>query len=183
MLDEPSYRFIRQFDPELIKLPSTISEHVDYLSKVASDTDRGIVLSTGMTDVSFENWVIETFKSVPRLYLMQANSAYPTPSNDCNVAVVRHYHDLSKAHSHIIPAYSSHDEGWFGSVLAVAAGARMVEKHVKFGNTEWAHFDAVALDLTTPDFRNYVTKLREAEVILGSEEKAIAPSEHHKYRK
>jgi N-acetylneuraminate synthase len=183
ILDEPSYNFIRQFSPSLIKLPSTISDHKGYLAKVAKETDIDIVLSTGMTDKSFEKWVLETFAKVPKLYLMQANSAYPTPARDCNVAVVRHYRMLSRIHSHIMPAYSSHDEGWMGSVLAVAAGAVMVEKHVKFSNTEWAHFDAVALDLTTSDFRDYVTKIREAEIVLGSEEKFIAPSEHHKYRR
>ena len=183
ILDLPSYHFIRELKPTLIKLPSTISEHTDYLAAVAQDADCGIVLSTGMTDRAFENWVLETFNKVPNLYMMQANSAYPTPASDCNVAVVRHYHGLSRKYPYIIPAYSSHDEGWFGSALAIAAGARMIEKHVKFGNTEWAHFDAVALDLTTPDFRDYVTKLREAEVIVGAEEKSVAPSEHHKYRR
>lgn len=183
VLDEPSYNFVLDFNPALIKLPSTISEHTEYLSRVAASSDRGIVLSTGMTDKSYEDWVLETFRNVPQLYLMQANSAYPSPARDCNVGVVRHYHRLSKSDPRIIPAYSSHDEGWFGSALAVAAGARMVEKHVKFGNSDWAHFDAVALDLTTSQFRDYVGKIREAEIILGSEDKTIAPSEHHKYRR
>lgn len=183
VLDEPSYRFIRQFNPPLVKLPSTISEHTEYLAHVARDTDRGVVLSTGMTDRAFEAWVLETFAHTPQLYLMQANSAYPTPPQDCNIGVVRHYDRLAQRHPHIIPAYSSHDPNWFGSCMAVAAGARMVEKHVKLGNTEWAHFDAVALDLTTSSFRDYVSKIREAEIITGSEEKTVAPSEHHKYRR
>lgn len=183
VLDEPSYRFVLEFDPPLVKLPSTISEHTDYLGRVAADSDRGIVLSTGMTDRAYEAWVLETFRKAPELYLMQANSAYPTPARDCNVGVVRHYHRLSKSDPRIVPAYSSHDEGWFGSAMAVAAGARMVEKHVKLGDTAWAHFDAVALDLTTSQFRDYVGRLREAETLMGSEEKAVAPSEHHKYRR
>lgn len=183
ILDVPSYEFIRDFKPDLVKLPSTISEHLDYLEMVSNVADHGIVLSTGMTDKTFENWVLDKFSDIPCLYLMQANSAYPSPARDCNVAVVRHYHSLAQKYPHIIPAYSSHDEGWFGSTLAIAAGARMVEKHVKLGNTDWAHFDAVALDLTTPEFRKYVNKMREAEIILGSEEKKVAPSEHHKYRR
>lgn len=183
VLDEPSYNFIRDFSPPLIKLPSTISEHTDYLARVAANGDPGIVVSTGMTDKIFEDWVLTTFHKTPKLYLMQANSAYPTPAHDCNIGVVRHYHHLSKSDSRIVPAYSSHDEGWFGSAMAVAAGALMVEKHVKFGNTDWAHFDAVALDLTTSQFRDYVSKIRDAESLVGSEEKAVAPSEYHKYKR
>lgn len=59
----------------------------------------------------------------------------------------------------------------------------MVEKHVKLGNTDWAHFDAVAVDLTTTDFRDYVTKIREAEEMIGTGAKKVNKSEHHKYLK
>ncbi|MGX9963284.1 N-acetylneuraminate synthase family protein [Roseomonas sp. F4] len=181
LLDLPSFQFMQQFEPELVKLPSTISEHTDYLSHVARNYRRGVVLSTGMTDQAYERWVLENFTNCERLFLMQANSAYPTPLHECNVGVVRHYDRLSRQHRQIVPAYSSHDFGWKGSALAVAAGARMVEKHVKLGNTDWAHFDAVAVDLTTPKFREYVDAIREAELIVGSEEKRVNPSEHHKY--
>ncbi|WP_311269009.1 N-acetylneuraminate synthase family protein [Sphingobium sp. WCS2017Hpa-17] len=181
-LDVKSYRELMDLGSAMIKLPSTISEHTDYLSMVARTCDRPIVLSTGMTDKAFENWVLETFKASPQLYLLQCNSAYPTPAEDCNVGVVRHYDRLSREQPQIVAGYSSHDAGWFGSALAVAAGARMVEKHVKLGNTEWAHFDAVALDLTKSEFKDYVAKVREAEIVVGSEEKDIRPSEHHKYR-
>lgn len=181
VLDETSFRFMQQFEPELVKLPSTISEHKDYLQFVAREYRGGVALSTGMTDGNYEKWVLETFTQCDRLYLMQCNSAYPTPLHDCDVGVIRHYRDLAREHGHIIPAYSSHDFGWIASALAVAAGARMVEKHVKLGNTEWAHFDAVAMDLTTSEFTDFVTKIREAEMIIGSEEKKVNDSEHHKY--
>jgi N-acetylneuraminate synthase len=181
LLDQPSFEFMLQFSPQVVKLPSTISEHTDYLAFVARTYRRGVVLSTGMTDQNYERWVLETFTGCERLYLMQANSAYPTPLHECNVGVVRHYDRLSRRDPRIVPAYSSHDFGSKGSVLAVAAGARMVEKHVKLGNTEWAHFDAVAVDLTTPKFREYVEAVREAELIVGREEKQVNPSEHHKY--
>jgi sialic acid synthase SpsE len=181
ILDQPSFEFMLQFSPTVVKLPSTISEHTDYLDYVAANYRHGVVLSTGMTDQAYERWVLDTFTQCDRLYLMQANSAYPTPLSDCNVGVVRHYHRLSHSDARIVPAYSSHDFGWKASVMAVAAGARMVEKHVKFGNTEWAHFDAVAVDLTTPKFKEYVDAIREAELIVGREEKQVNASEHHKY--
>lgn len=183
VLDMPSYKFVLEFEPPMLKLPSTISEHADFLSKVAQDCDRPIVLSTGMTDQNYETWVLDTFKSCPKLYLLQCNSAYPTPMADCDIGVVRHYSRLASENPHIVPGYSSHDPGWFASALAIAAGGKMVEKHVKIGNADWAHFDAVALDMATPDFKNYVSKMREAETIMGSEQKTIQPSEHHKYIK
>jgi sialic acid synthase SpsE len=181
LLDEPSFRFMQQFDPPIVKLPSTISEHVDYLDHVANTYSGSVVLSTGMTDQTYEAWVVKTFTRCKNLYLMQANSAYPTPLSDCNVGVVRHYFRLSQQDPRIVPAYSSHDFGAKASAMAVAAGARMVEKHVKLGNTDWAHFDAVAVDLTTTKFKEYVDAVREAELIVGREEKQVNASEHHKY--
>ncbi len=182
VLDAPSYQFIREFEPEMIKLPSTISEHKEYLAMVAKDFDRPIVISTGMTDQKYEKWILDTFSNCPELYLLQCNSAYPTPMSDCEIGVVGHYSRLSAEYSNIIPGYSSHDPHWFASTLAVAAGAKMVEKHVKLGNADWAHFDAVALDLTNEDFNVFVSKIREAEIVMGSSEKNVQPSEHHKYR-
>lgn len=181
VLDLPSYEYVRAFDPAMIKLPSTISDHRSLISHVARTADRPIVLSTGMTDAEYESFVLDTFAEVSLLYLLQCNSAYPTPATECHIAVVRRYHRLAQQKLWLRAGYSSHDEGWFGSALAVAAGARMIEKHVKLGRTDWAHFDSVALDLNTKEFSNFVEKIREAEVLVGQEEKALQPSEHHKY--
>jgi N-acetylneuraminate synthase len=65
--------------------------------------------------------------------------------------------------------------------MAVAAGAKMIEKHVKLGSVQWAHFDDVALDLATNEFTNFVRDVRRAQRIVGSEIKKIRDSEHHKY--
>ncbi|NUQ81820.1 MAG: N-acetylneuraminate synthase family protein [Bacteroidetes bacterium] len=181
VLDEPSFYFMLDLKPAMIKLPSTISEKKDYLKFVAGHYHGDLVLSTGMTTMDYEQFVIENFKTNNKLYLLQCNSAYPTPLHDCHIGVIRHYHELSRQYPRIIPGYSSHDLGWKASALAVAAGARMLEKHVKWGNTEWAHFDAVAVDLTTQAFTEYVDHVREAELIVGSEIKTIQSSEHHKY--
>ena len=69
------------------------------------------------------------------------------------------------------------------SVHLAEVGTTLVSgaAHWKLGNTDWAHFDAVAVDLSTPDFRDYVARIREAEELVGSEVKAVNPSEHHKY--
>nr|WP_296068277.1 N-acetylneuraminate synthase family protein [uncultured Actinoplanes sp.] len=181
VLDRPSFDFVQQFSPSMIKLPSTISGHTDFLRYVARNYAGSVVISTGMTDAAYESFVLKTFSRAERIYLLQCTSAYPAPPGDCNVAVVRHYHEISVRDRRVIPGYSSHDDGWLASALAVAAGARMIEKHVKSGRTPWAHFDDVAVDLSNGDFAAYVARIREAEQLMGSPVKAPAPSEHHKY--
>ena len=181
-LDQISYEFLVNTNCYAIKLPSTISEHINYLSHVAQNCKKPIVISTGMTEKSYEDWVIEKFSKTEELFLLQCSSAYPTPLEACNIAVIKHYEYISKEYPNIIPGYSSHDDGWFGSCLAVAAGAKMIEKHIKLGVTDWAHFDAVALDVTTTEFANYVSKIREAEIVLGNQKKHINKFENHKYK-
>lgn len=181
VLDFPSFEVIRNFSPSLVKIPSTISNHRDFHSQMAEAYQGAIVISTGYTDESYEEYVLKTFRRNEKIYLLHCISAYPTAINDCNVAVVRHYAELSKKHPAVIPGYSSHDLGSLASVLAVASGARMIEKHVKLGDVEWVHFDKVALDLKTDSFRRFVREVRSAEAAIGSPQKRILSSEHHKY--
>jgi N-acetylneuraminate synthase len=181
VLDEPSFEFIKQFNPSMIKLPSTISEKKEYLQKVGKEWSNGLVISTGMTDPGYEKFISESFINAKEIYLLQCTSSYPTQENDACIGVVRHYRDLSLNDSRIIPGFSSHDIGSLCSQLAVAAGAKMIEKHVKLGCVQWAHFDEVALDLSTDQFSNFVADVRRAQRIVGSESKKVLDSEHHKY--
>lgn len=181
VLDETSFKFVDKISIPVIKLPSTISNFQTFLKAVSDAYMGDVIISTGMTDQNYEKFITNSFKNNSRLFLLQCNSAYPTPPDDCNIAVISHYSALSDQYSNIIPGYSSHDIGSMASCLAVAAGAKMIEKHVKFGNTDWAHFDSVALDLTTNNFKNFVEDIRHAEIIYGSAIKTINPSEHHKY--
>ncbi len=181
ILDKPSFDYMKKFGPSLIKLPSTISEKKDYLKAVAEDFDGDLVISTGFTDPSYEKFILNTFKRTRKIYLLQCTSAYPTPMEHSQIGVIRHYYNLSKKDARIIPGYSSHDIGSTCSMMAIAAGAKMIEKHVKFGDVSWSHFDQVAIDLANDDFSNFVEDIRRAERIVGSEIKEIHPSEHHKY--
>ncbi len=181
ILDMPSFEFVSQFNPDIIKLPSTISEKKDYLKAVGNNFTGDIVISTGFTDKEYEKFILENFKKAKSIYLLQCNSAYPTPMFHAQIGVVRHYYNLSKLDERIIPGYSSHDTGSLCSMLAVAAGARMIEKHVKYGNVNWSHFDQVALNLLDDEFKQFVSDIRKAEKIVGGEQKEIMASEHHKY--
>ena len=181
VLDYKSYEEIKRFNPRLIKIPSTISNHRGYHAKLAANYKGAVVVSTGLTEQEYIDHVLETYSNNEIIYLLHCVSAYPTPQSSCNVAVVQSYHDLSLKDPRIIPGYSSHDLGSTGCMLAVAAGARMLEKHVKLGNVEWIHFDKVAIDLETEEFSMFVRDVRLAEEMVGSGVKRLIEGEHHKY--
>ncbi|MEZ8606859.1 MULTISPECIES: N-acetylneuraminate synthase family protein [Vibrio] len=182
VLDIESYHFMKQFNPYMLKLPSTISEHKDLLELVAKEYKGAVVISTGMTDTAYEEYILNQFSNCKELYLLQCVSSYPTANEDANVGVVRHYSELASTYTNVLPGYSSHDIGSLCCQLAVAAGAVMVEKHVKYGNTPWAHFDNVAIDMLTDNFKSFVSDIRLAEVCTGSNKKSVLESEHHKYK-
>lgn len=182
VLDKNSFDFMASFNPSIIKIPSTISEHKDFIEYVLENYSGDLVISTGMTDSSYLDFVLSKLDKINKLYLMHTNSSYPTPMREIKIGVVQFFNDLSMEFTNIIPAYSSHDAGSFGSILALAAGAKMIEKHVKIADNNWSHFDAVALDLENGEFRKFVSDIRNAEIAIGSKFKTINPSEHHKYK-
>ena len=183
ILDIPSYEYLKKFKLERIKLPSTISEHKELLAHVAKDYNGEVVISTGLTDLDYEEFIINLFADCKALFLLQCTSSYPCALEDAHIGIVRHYSKLSTKYNFIKAGYSSHDIGAFGCQLAVAAGAVMIEKHVKMGSVGWAHFDDVALDLSTDEFANFVSHLNLARTAVKDEIKTIKSSEHHKYWK
>ena len=144
---DKNYFKLREFGINKIKLPSTISNKKDYLEFVAKDPTDEIIISTGMTDQSYVDFIIHNFKDVKKLYFY-CISSYPTFYRDTNLAIIKNYEQISKKYRNIIPGYSSHDIG-VASMMAIAMGARMVEKHIKFGITPWAHFDDTAMDVVS----------------------------------
>ena len=182
ILDLKSYHFIQKYKLPLIKLPSTISNHRNFISKINSLYHGDIVISTGFTNVEYENYILKKFAHDRRLFLLQCTSSYPAPPEACNISVVRHYNDLRKGtYPNLFPGYSSHDVGSTASMMAVAAGALIIEKHVKLGNLDWVHFDGVALDLVNNEFKRFVDNIKIASTINGFEEKAVLAIEDHKY--
>ena len=176
-LDLKSYLRLKEMGIKRIKIPSTISNDLDYISFVLSDFENELVISTGMTDEKYLDFITNHKANYEKLYLLHCISSYPTNIFNLNLETIKRYSEISKK---IIPGYSSHDIGHEGSMFAVFAGAKMIEKHVKLGNSDFGHFDETALDINI-EFGEYVKMLRKAEMIYGSSEKRILKSEHHKY--
>ena len=181
VLDVKSFHDILNFKPTMIKIPSTVSGHLNLHAEVSKYFKKKIVISTGYTDKKYESYILNKFKNNEKIYLLQCTSSYPAKFDDCNIAVIRHYNVLAKHYKKLVPGFSSHDMGNLGCIMAVAAGAKMLEKHVKFKDVNWGHFDSVALNLKNNEFLNFVKEIRKAEILIGSEVKKITPNEYHKY--
>jgi N-acetylneuraminate synthase len=182
VLDLPSYNKLNTFNLFAMKIPSTISQHRNFISTISKSKTKMILVSTGATTMDYVNWIINLFES-KHLVLMQCTSSYPCESSDCNIKVIDELENLLiKNRVNATLGYSSHDMGELASQLALALGAKIFEKHIKLGSIPWVHFDSVALDLKKLELAKYVEALKIAKNTLGSGVKTILPTEHHKYK-
>ena len=180
VLDIISFKKLKKYKFDLLKIPSTISEDKRYLKFIQKNYSGEIVISTGMTDQNYLLKCAKMFKKNKKLYLMHCVSSYPTMPLDANLDVIRTIKNLSLKYKNIIPGYSSHDLTRTASAMSVALGARILEKHIKISTNKWAHFDETALDVNY-EFPSWVQYVRSSENILGNKIKKIQKSEHHKY--
>lgn len=182
VLDLISFNKIQKYNFNRIKLPSTISKKKSYLNYVAKNFSKNneIVISTGMTNQKYVDYLLKNFIGFKKLYLMHCVSSYPTSIDQLNMNILKKYVEYSKRYKNLIPGYSSHDPENYGSLLATALGAKIIEKHIKLGNNDWYHFDDTALQCGS-QLINYVEAIRKTSGSLGDFKKKIIKFEHHKY--
>lgn len=137
-----------------------IAEHRKY--------GRPIIISTGTCDgqdiASVRVWRRYEPEAVT---LLHCTSSYPAPIDQINLAALRAYgFDGLSDHSRNVNM-----GGW-----AVAAGARVLEVHVKLDETDPANPD-YPVALNPAEFREYVRLARQAAVALGDGVKRPQPCE------
>ena len=110
--------------------------------------------------------------------LLHCVSSYPTPLDDCNlkgIAGLKDRYDLPTG-------YSGHEIGYLPTVLAVALGAQMIERHFTL-DTQMEGFDH-KLSLEPNQLWEMVKQIRLVPQIKGTGEKDVSETEmitRHKY--
>ncbi len=160
------------------KIASGDNNFYPLIKKIVA-TKKPIILSTGMLSLASLGNVVEFILNEQKkvgvsrgLALLHCVVAYPTPQAEANLGAIR---ELSSKFSLPI-GYSDHVIGIEPAVLAVAAGARIIEKHFTLDNNFSAHRDH-QLSLNPEDFREMVRRIRIAEELLGSGVKEPQESE------
>lgn len=159
------------------KIASGDNDFVALLEAVAG-AGKPILLSTGMADLA----AVETAKAViesvwalagrdPGLVLLHCVSAYPTPLAEANLAAIRSLAALGRP-----VGYSDHTLGVTAALMAVALGARVIEKHFTLSKTQ-SDFRDHRLSADPADLRELVERVREADALLGDGVKRLMPCE------
>jgi N-acetylneuraminate synthase len=165
-----------------IKVPSGEVTNTPYLQDCAR---RGlpIILSTGMADLEEVRDAVATLHEamvparhpdpagLPPLTVLHCTSAYPTDYADVNLNAM-----ATIAREIGVPiGYSDHTEGVFVAPVAVALGARIIEKHITLDRTMPGPDHAASIE---PDeLRAMMQAIADVERVMGDGVKIAQDSE------
>lgn len=175
--DEKSLQFLISLGIKRIKIPSGEITNTPLL-EVAAASCLPIIVSTGMATLEEVRASVDAIRLVWRslghegdLTVLHCTSAYPTDLIDVNLSAMA---TLSRELGEAV-GYSDHTEGTMVSTLAVAAGARVIEKHITLDKSMEGPDHAASLEPS--ELAQMIRGIRETEVILGDGVKAPVGSE------
>lgn len=171
-----------------IKLSSGDLDNFELLQKAAS-TDIRLFLSSGMsnyaqinnalnlvdfctqnknvlpTEEKLANWDLDINRIKDKLVLFQCTSEYPAQAKDLNLYVLREFENKYNC----LTGLSDHSRYIEPAVMAVALGAKYIEKHFTLDkNLEGPDHQA---SLNPAEMSDLVSAVNRAAICLGSNEK------------
>lgn len=167
--DEPSVDFLEAYDPPCYKIPSASLTDHDLLRRVRA-TGRPVILSTGMSTMEQIQEAVAVLGHED-LLITHSTSTYPCDPSELNLRMIQ---TLRQAFPCPI-GYSGHEVGLVPTVIAVALGACLVERHITLDRAMWGSDQAASVE--PGGFERLVKYVRVSEQALGDGVKRIYESE------
>ena len=158
------------FSPPCHKIPSAMI--TDYmLLKAFGATERPLIMSTGM---STRGQIRRAVKQLGQanLIVMHCNSEYPCPVEHLNLKGIQ---TLQTAFPVCPIGYSGHELGFQPTLIAVALGAGVVERHITLDKNMWGSDQACSLE--PAELIEMVRGIRSVETSLGTSTIVVTPAE------
>jgi len=160
--DKSAVDFLEQFDPPAYKIASF--EVTDYaLVRYVASKKRPIIISTGIATLEEIEDVVRICKEEGNhdIILLQCTSAYPAPLESANLLMIP---ELQQRFG-VIAGFSDHTLGITAPVMAVALGAKVIEKHFILDKSIGGADASFSLDVEA--FSQMTQAVREAEKLRG----------------
>lgn len=146
-----------------------------FLLKPVSEKNLSVILSTGMGNLEEISDAVAclTLNGALKkdISLLHCTSEYPCPIDSVNLNAMN---SLSQKFKRPV-GYSDHTLGSEVAVAAVAAGAKIIEKHFTLDTSMQGPDHASSLN--PKDFSNFIRAIRRTEIIMGTKIKETAPLE------
>lgn len=143
------------------KVAATDLTNIQFLKQVAGK-GKPIILSAGMCYLEEVQKALEAIYPINKdVILLQCTANYPIRDTEANINVIRTF----KENFPILVGYSDHSQGVGASPFAVAAGAKVIEKHFTLDKDMEGpdHKASVIPD----ELRQLVADIRRVENYLG----------------
>lgn len=169
--DTDAQEFLRQYDCKFNKVASAMLTKTDLLKMIAEEK-KYTYIATGMSSYEEIDAAVAIFKEAGCPYeLMHCNSTYPMAPADANLKLIK----VMNEKYGVNVGYSGHEQDTLVSVLAVAAGATSIERHITLDRTMYGSDQKASIEPN--ELKDLVAKIREAEVIMGTGEKVLSEAE------
>tara|TARA_Y100000591_G_C21841765_1_gene706066 strand:- start:100 stop:1104 length:1005 start_codon:yes stop_codon:yes gene_type:complete len=168
--DVESAKFLNSLKIDAIKVASadlTDGFLHEYLAKI----NKKIIISTGMSNMQDIKDTLKIYKKkINNISLLHCVSNYPCTYSSLNMNCLD---DLKKFKCTI--GFSDHSDGYIASLIAISKGAKIIEKHITLDNKLPGPDHKASLDLK--NFKIFLDKIRQTNIILGKKEKSIQREE------
>lgn len=156
----------------MFKIASGDLTHIPLLRYTAAKK-KPMIISTGLANVNEVQTAVKAIRSKRnnKIIIMHSVSSYPTPSKESNLKAM----DILKEEFPYPIGYSDNGEGNIVPLTAVAAGAKIIEKHFTL-NKKMKGPDHL-FSSNPKELKILVKKIREVENILGKKLKHYQQSE------
>lgn len=175
--DLQSARLLATLCPAL-KISSGDNTFYPLLEEVAR-FGKPLILSAGLAELAELRYALALIERrgqaagrTPEVAVLHCVSSYPVPTEQANLGAIA---SLRRELNCTI-GYSDHCEGSLAALLAVGAGARIIEKHFTI-DKNYSDFRDHQLSATPDELAEMVRRIREAEAMMGSGDKSVQASE------
>ena len=173
VFDLESFENYLKFNSKVIKIPSGEITNYELLDEISRHNFQ-VYLSTGMSNLNEITKAINLLKSkkkIKDITIMQCTSDYPSKYSNSNLLTI----PMLKKKFNCRVGYSDHTLGFDSSMIAVALGAEILEKHITLDKKEEGPDHLASCDPI--EFKNYMKKIRKTLRILGSNKKKLISDE------
>lgn len=169
--DDQAFELLESIQVKLYKVGSGDLTNLPFLVKIAQ-SGKPMIISTGMADMEEIHEAVNCIRNGGQQpVILHCTSNYPTADEEVNLSAMRQIQDETNC----LVGYSDHTSSLEVPALAVAMGARVIEKHLTLSR-EMPGPDHMA-SVEPKAFRELINKIRWVETIMGSGVKMPAESE------
>ena len=170
--DSRSLAELRDLGVAAVKVASTDTTNTPFLAECAQ-AEVPVILSTAMSYMAEIERAVQVFAQNGKrdIAVLQCTGNYPAPFQEANIRVI----DEFRGRFGCITGYSDHTVGCEAAMLSVAAGGRIIEKHLTLDKSLPGPDHQASADVD--EFKAMVEAVRRSELMLGSRQKLLSPSE------